>query len=377
MIHNDWTKSEERKKNNGYGGCGYYRIIKVAEQLKDTFDVTVWGNEWEKAFKNVGKQEDIFFNRLARDYDIIWMHYIDNPKLFSWLKVACERHGTKIVMDIDDNFLDLDPSNPANEQMGRGKAKRSHLATILSFCDAITVSTLPLKNVLTEHFKAVHGVDKDIFIIPNCNEIKEWDTPKQNQKHNGLVIGYMGSISHQDDLNMILPAIKKVMEKYPDVGFQLMGQLTLDGAKKVFGKWKQELRKRIIMIQPTATQKEFPEWLSTQPWDIGIAPLVDSPFNQSKSHIKWMEYSMFEIPTVASKVYPYYKDVFGVPTIEDMETGVLAREDEWEEKLSMLIEDEKLRKKLGKNAYEAVKKNWQYKDFKKNIIDTLHKISVL
>lgn len=112
------------------------------------------------------------------------------------------------------------------------------------------------------------------------------------------------------------------------------------------------------------------------PWDIGIAPLTNSKFNQSKSHIKWMEYSMYEIPTVASKVYPYSKDILGIKTIEDGVTGILCENGEWEKKLSMLIEDEELRRKIGKQAKEYVAKNWQYDDAKR-ILDVAREIEQL
>lgn len=372
-IYNDWTQTEERKKTNGYGGCGYYRTIKIAEVLKEKHEVDVWGNEWQEEFEGSGKKEELFFHNIGWKYDLVWMHYVDNPKLFSWLKVACEQYDTKLVMDIDDNFLDLHESNPANKLMGKGSVARNNLATILSLCDAVTVSTLPLKERLAKHFLDTHGIKQKIYVVPNCNDIKDWEyEPVKNT--NGIVVGYMGSVSHHDDLALVLPAIKKIMEKYPKVGFQLLGQLTFDQAKDVFKNWKQSLRKRIVMVRPTGNFQDFPEYFSAQGWDIGIAPLIDSPFNRSKSHIKWMEYSMYKIPTVASRVYPYYKDIYGVDTIIDGVNGLLCEPDEWEKKLSLLIENKELRKKLGENAYNFVKDKWQYSQWKEKILEVTEKL---
>lgn len=375
-LHTDWTKSDERKKTNSYGGCGYYRTIKVAEALKDKHEVDVWGREWEDTFKEYGEINESFYEAIFSDYDMVWFHYIDNAKMFAWMYAASRKHGTKLVVDIDDNFLDVDEDNPAKREYDKNKMIKANLGAILSFSDAITVSTIPLKERLDAHLKEIHGVSKPIFVIPNYNDVSEWNF-EHKKGDKGVVIGYMGSVSHHGDLKMVLPAIKTVLEKYSNVVFQLMGQYTMADAKKAFKDWSQEVRARMHLVPPSANQPDFPLWFSQQPWDIGIAPLVDTPFNQCKSHIKWMEYSMYQIPTVASKVYPYYMDVLGKATITDGETGLLARDDEWVEKLSLLIEDKELRKRLGKNAFDHVKQNWQYADAKEHIVGVVEQIRAL
>jgi glycosyltransferase involved in cell wall biosynthesis len=157
-----------------------------------------------------------------------------------------------------------------------------------------------------------------------------------------------------------------------------MAQMDFAKAKKIFGKWKQSVRNRILLMNATKTQPEYPAYLAEQPWNIGIAPLIDSPFNECKSSIKFFEYSSYKIPVVASRVYPYYKDVFGVPVIEHEETGLLCdTTEDWVNNLSRLIESEELRKKLGENAYNHVVKNWQYKDWKKRIIEVVDAIKQL
>lgn len=378
-IHNDWLTNPERKAANSWGGCGYYRTIKIAEQLSPEHEVTVWGREWEEKYNEFGKDNEKFFSSLAREYDMIWMHYTDNPITFSWLRVACDRYRAKLVIDIDDNFLEVDKNNPSLKLQNRGKLdttnKVAMLATILSFADAITVSTVPLKKALFDHIKQTQKIEKQIFVIPNYNDIRDWDFPLPEK--NEVTIGYSGGLSHKSDLAMILPAMKKVLLKYPYVRFQIMGQMDMLEAKNVFAKWPQHVRSRILLMNATRTQPEYPKYLSEQPWSIGIAPLVSSPFNESKSHIKWLEYSSVKLPILASRVYPYCKYVLGFPTIEDTVTGFLANDDEWEEKLSFMIENPDLCKKMGEQAYTAVLKNWQYKDGKTRILDVVAQIEAL
>ena len=373
----DWSSSPEREKLNSYGGLGYYRTLKIAQQLEPEYEVTVWNREWKDKSAEFNKDAEKFYTYIFTNYDIIWLHQTDNDLTFAWLRSMATHFKKKLVVDCDDNFLEVDKGNPALKKMKRHKLnrenKRAMLATNLSFADALTVSTVPLKKVLQAHIKAVHNVDIPIFVVPNCNDIADWNYKKVEGE--GVVIGYSGGLSHNDDLDMVLPAIKIIMDKYPEVRFQLLGQMDLLKAKKVFKSWKQSVRERILLMNATKTQPEYPPYLAEQPWNIGICPLIDSPFNECKSHIKWLEYSTYKIPTVASRIYPYYKDIMGVPTIQHEETGLLCdTTEDWVENLSKLIESKELRKKLGENAYNAVLKNWQYKDWKKNIIEVVETI---
>lgn len=378
-IMSDWSSSPERKELNSYGGLGYYRTVKIAEQLEPEYDVTVWNREWEDKFKELGTAE-AFYKYIFTNYDIVWLHQTDNDLTFAWLRSMATHFKKKLVIDCDDFFLEVDKGNPAAKKLGRHKLdrgnKRAMMAANMSFCDALTVSTVPLKKKLHQHILDVHNVDMPIFVIPNCNDVKDWNYKKVEDK--GVVIGYSGGLSHNDDLDMVLPAIRVIMEKYKDVRFQMMGQMDLAKAKKVFGKWPQHIRDRIMLLNATRTQPEYPAYLAEQPWNIGIAPLIDSQFNECKSSIKFFEYSMYKIPVVASRRYPYSKDIAGIPVIEHEETGLLCdNAQDWIDNLSRLIESEELRKKLGENAYNHVVKNWQYKDWKPNIINAVEQIRVL
>ncbi len=163
---------------------------------------------------------------------------------------------------------------------------------------------------------------------------------------------------------MVLPVIDKLMAKYPNLWFETVGAIDKDRLHTYFKDFTPKHLERVAMVSYTPTFWEYPEHLANQKWDIGIAPLVDTAFTRCKSHIKWMEYSMYQLPTVASRVYPYFMDLTGRKTITDGETGFLCRTpEEWEAKLTKLIDSKELRLKIGKQAYEHVKKNWQYEDF--------------
>ena len=85
--------------------------------------------------------------------------------------------------------------------------------------------------------------------------------------------------------------------------------------------------------------------------DIGLAPLVDEPYNRARSELHWLEYSLAGAATVATRTTgpgPY--DV-----IRDGVDGILARTpDDWRRSLLRLARSADLRAELAGRARERV-----------------------
>lgn len=350
----DYTHNDKRKKENTYGGIGYYRIVKIAENCKE-HDVKVIGREIMLFGNTLEEQWDNVF----KEYDVYWTNYFSDPATAGAIFYHAQKHGKKVVIDCDDNYLDVPESNLLYDRFKKTKKDRAMLSTILSFADSIITTTEPLKERLFDHIKRVQGIEKNIVVIPNYNDVKDWNyTPVEKSK--SIIIGYTGSNSHHDDIRMVIPSIVRIMEKYKNVRFQCLGVVGTGDVNKVYKGIPKDIMDRMDLVGATETFKEYPEWLSQQKWDIGICPLVNTPFTRSKSHIKWMEYAMYKIPTIASRVYPYFMPIEGKEIITDGENGLLVKDDEWFDAFEKLILDKELRIKLGENAYEYIKKNWQY-----------------
>jgi glycosyltransferase involved in cell wall biosynthesis len=104
---------------------------------------------------------------------------------------------------------------------------------------------------------------------------------------------------------------------------------------------------------------EYQSWIShdVYPWkltilnlDIGLCPVMDNPFNRTKSAIKWMEYSMIGMATVASDIPPYS------PVISNEQTAMLCKEnhDSWFDAIEKLVIDKQFRNKMAKTAFSEV-----------------------
>lgn len=358
-LDTSWAANEYRKKTGHIGAIAYYRLRKPLEQLRQWFDVDFYGHELRK-FKDGNEA----FISLAKNYDIIFSKHIDNGAAGSNILALADHFKKKVVVDLDDNYLQIRKDNPAYDTYAELKGGRYWLGAFVSLSNGLTVSTEPLKTV----YAGMQYANTSIDVLPNCNDVNDWTIERKKKKDGKVRVGYMGSITHNDDLALIWEPMAKILEKYPNVMFEICGAIGPDGIKDTMAKiqsyTEKDILKQIWFYEGTPSWHGFPELLFSLGWDIGIAPLVDEPFNHGKSHIKNYDYSMMGIPTIASRVYPYCQPIFGIPTITNHKTGLLVDNttEEWFNAVELLVLNKEYRKKLADNAYVHIKDNWQFKD---------------
>lgn len=373
FIYTDWNASEARKKAGGYGGVSYYRVMKPAEALQGIgWDVKVMGPEITKIY---GELPEKIWPAIFSEFDAVVVKQMDNAHAAAPFFYFAQKFNTPVIMDLDDDYFAVKPDQAAWDVYHPGSQKRAIFAASVSLCDALFVSTEPLRQAYDEVLRDVYGIEMPIFVLPNCNRVEDWPEFKERPKPENVTIGYAGSITHNSDLQMVLPALMQILEKYPVTRMEILGALYRPVLNELAKGYPKSLIQRIKLKAGTHSWQGYPELLASQPWDIGICPLVDDRFTRGKSHIKWMEYTMAGLPVVASPTYPYSQPIQGVPVIEDGVTGFLARStDEWIMILSKLIEDWPSRKQLAKNAYSAICSNWQYKDHAQKWADALNDV---
>ena len=147
----------------------------------------------------------------------------------------------------------------------------------------IRPDTIVIENRLDERIW-IHGPAPDPF----------WDDPVR--------ILCMGTTTHDRDFAMIEPALVRLKAEYGDrIEIDVLGMTG-----------RSELPAELNRIGPsTHASRSYPgfvNWLtSRQPrWHIGLAPLLDTPFNRSKSPIKAMDYAAMGLAVLASDT-PVYR----------------------------------------------------------------------
>ena len=328
-------------------GVGYYRIWQQAKWLKKLgWDVTrlpdqmpVLPNDDEigdrtedkelmENYKKHGSWESI-----SKGADILVYQRPDEPQTLAMALAMRDVCNAPVVFEIDDNVFDVAETNPSYKYWYPGSPYRELAEMFMRNVDAITVTTPALKEVYSKF-------NDNVIVLPNCQDPDDWDV-KKPKPEDKLVIGWAGSSTHYDDLKIIRRPLKKFLRNYPNAVFRVLGTLP-DFLKDIPGV---EFRTDWVHVS------EWQSKLAELNFDIGLVPVVQRPFNEGKSNIKWQEYSMLEVPTIASRVGEYKEIEHGV-------TGFLAgSEAEWYHNLTKLADDAQLRKTIGKQAKQYTLKH--------------------
>src|SRR5574340_591567 len=279
----------------------------------------------------------------AKDGDIVILqrdvakHY----DIFEEIITHARAEGKPVVFDLDDLLFELPENHPDRISGFYVEALLPMLQAVIE-ADLVTVATEPLKEYLLPY-------NNNIVVVPNYLNDRLWKLKKIDSsaaKDDIITIGYMGGHSHRPDLLMVLPALKIILEKYPQrIRFHFWGIEPPDDLIPF---------SRVDWYPPPRYEyADFAQYFQTQFADIVIAPLGDNLFNNCKSPIKYLEYSANGMPGVYSRVTPYAN------IITHGEDGFLAGStEEWVDALSTLIEQKDIRHKFIENAQAKIRENW-------------------
>jgi glycosyltransferase involved in cell wall biosynthesis len=315
---------------SNFTGSAQWRLQGIANYLNAKTDhemFVVSSKEWN---------EDIL------GADVVIAQMWRNPK---GVDVAHEQ-GAVVVYEADDIIIGVGGKDrktlmelsPEHEEMTK---------ETIGKCDLVTVTN----EVIAKHYRQFND---NVVVLPNYLDFMWWGEPWKMPSTNNIRIGWMGSTSHREDLIMIEPVIKEILDKYENVKFVYCGT---GGRKGIYG---EELFKNL-----PPERQEYYIGVPLEYWshkskslglDIGIAPLLDDEFNSGKSAIKYYEYSANAVPGVYSDTVVYNK------TIAHGHTGFLAKtQNDWIRYLEKLMQPD-IHEQMTKDAYQDVINNYNLGD---------------
>jgi hypothetical protein len=165
-----------------------------------------------------------------------------------------------------------------------------------------------------------------------------------------VTIGYIGSGTHRPDLQAIEDPLLTVLERHGGrVRFLSVGVPLTARLKRCPHVAELDLFKR--RMRPYA---EFAQLAADLPIDVGVAPLVDAPFNHCKSDMKFQEYAALGIPGVYANLPPYRQ------RIQHGRNGLLAQDAAgWIDGLERLVGSAMLRRDVAHIAAEEILAGWR------------------
>lgn len=348
-------------------GVVYYRMINFAKFMRRQKGVQVAYSkfdpnnqmivEWESKMAEGGE----VMTKIIKDMDMlmdvadisVWQ--LAHEKIsYSLFRAYRDKFNKKksILMEADDFYFGVNPENIGADSYRPNSNLEYYAEMQFRNANGVIVSTPYLKEQYEKYNPCIH-------VIPNSIDFEAWNFKKK--ANNGKVrIGFSGGGAHVYDLKVMAKVIPIILDMHKNAEFMFLG----------FMPEYISTGRRVRHIHKWYGIDQYPAELNKLGFDIGIAPLRDNQFNRGKSNLRWLEYSALGIPTVASPVRPF------TDSIISHKTGLFAQEvDEWVDCLDLLINDEDLRKSIGDNANDAVRKDYNASTIAVKYLDLLKGIA--
>lgn len=202
----------------------------------------------------------------------------------------------RLVFDIDDALHLIGPDHPDHADFA---PRLRAMACIAAEADEIWTATEPL----AQHYRQF---GRPVSVRRNRLDPRLWREalarPPMTPRTSGpLQLLYMGTTSHDADLAPVIEALDELEGQEPG-----RFALTLIGGQR-----QPPSRAWLRVLSPPKTQRAYPRfvrWLSRQraedggDFEIGLAPLADTPFNAGKSDLKILDYAALGLAPMISVV---------------------------------------------------------------------------
>lgn len=313
--------------------------------------VLAWGNgsgsQWwrlEDPFKYLNRMghqclvtrkaiPQIYKEGLMEWADIFVLEGIVDMEGLAAIYMYQQEKGKKIIIEQDD-CLEVTKDNPHYIEHRESNSFKI-IRRMIEVADLVTTTN----DYLAEQ---ISKINTKVTVLPNCMDMDRWKKTKKTNLSGMIRVGWCGSVTHLEDLQMIEKPLKRILKEYPNVMLILVG----DPRYRVMFK---EFKNMEVMFGV-----DFEAWaskLNGLALDIGLGPLADTDFNRSRSPIKWMEYSI----NMAAGVYS--PTVYGRQIERDFDgkLGLIAEtEDQWYQAIKNLIDCKNLREDLATAAHTQV-----------------------
>ena len=298
---------------------------KILLKNKNIFSINHFFSYWRRFIK-------LF---IVKKYDLIWIE----KELFPWIPSKIENFFLKlnipIVIDFDDAVYHRydQHSNFIIRKFLSNKIK-----SILKNSSFVIAGNQYIANYASK------SNVKNVEIIPSTINTDKSIIKISNSNKDNFIIGWIGSSSTSSHINEIRQALINLCREN-GTSFNAIG---VD---------KKKLNSLPVKIIKWSEDNELEE---ISKFDVGIMPLPNNPWERGKCGLKLLQYMAAGLPVVASPV--------GINNeiVNHGKNGFLAHsESDWIKYLKRLKNNPALRKKMGEESLNIVKKNYSL-DFHSN-----------
>lgn len=267
----------------------------------------------------------------VREGEIILAQRSVYSRSFAAMMLALRR-GKTIIFDIDDAVYE-------------GQAETTN--RMISGADLVVAGSHELADY------ARRSGARDVYLFPTSVPLANYPLKQYRSDGSRPTIGWMGTGPEHLENIRILRAPLVQLAKQMDFLFLFVGTLYDPALTSLLDTFEGVS----IEIVPTLEWADPAAVISTlHRFDVGLMPLTDTLRHRAKCAFKAIESMACGIPVVVSRVGE------NSHLVADGEEGFLAgSQDEWCDKLALLLRDERARREMGRRAREKVERGYDLK----------------
>ena len=279
-----------------------------------------------------------------RQFDWVFIHREAapiGPPVFEW--VISRLLKKRIIFDFDDAIW-LPNTSKANSVASLFKSHHK-ISRICRWSYKISAGNQYLADYARKY-------NSRIVVNPSTIETDHYHNQVKDQYTEETIIGWTGTHSTLKYLQMVMPVLQKLEAVYH---FTFI----------VIADKKPDIKLKNYRFVRWNHKTEIDDLLR---FNIGIMPLQDDAWSKGKCGFKALQYMSLGIPAIASPV--------GVnkQIIDQGENGFLcASEDEWYDKLRLLIKEPDLRYLMGQNGRKKILEHYSVKSNTGNFLSIFQK----
>jgi len=248
-----------------------------------------------------------------------------SPLEFYWIR----KKSSKVLFDLDDAIMYRSSSSPRPHSLSR----RLKFRRMVMGSDMVTTGNEFLKDEVLKVNPA-----KKVFVIPTCIDTNLYPRKKEILHDGEIILGWIGTKGNLKYLKKLEPVFAAIQQRFPQVRLKIVSNDFYDSS-------------HLPVIKKSWKLEDENEDLIS--FDIGLMPLNDDLWSRGKCGLKIVQYLSVGVPVVCTPV-GINSDI-----IRDGENGFWAKTDqEWVNRLSILIQDEALRHRMGLKGIETVERGY-------------------
>ncbi|MFN5222439.1 MAG: hypothetical protein ACK5FE_16270, partial [Cyanobacteriota bacterium] len=245
--------------------------------------------------------------------------------------------GRPTLCEVNDYLPDVQPWNPAHASWSDPRALLC-FNELVRCCDATQVTTEALRQRLKRSARRLEVLPNHLVEIPVLRHFADPGTIAGRP----LRIGWGGSFGHLEDLRAIAPPLVAWLQRQHNVRLEVMGDPRM--AEPFAG-----LDAERFGFSVAGSLAQYLTWL--EQLDIGLAPLLPTPYNRCRSDVKFLEYASRSVVPLLQNLDPYLHLIdTGAALFFDGPNDLLLQ-------LDRLVQDPQLRQNIASSAHRLVSRH--------------------